>query len=107
VRQASSVNKAARADETFGIRHRRVSFACCAIAISAELSADATQNSYQISSNAQGIGLLLQSVNWYRHTYSERQVASDPADLVFLNDNQALESQIVKLEAPRRRQRTK
>jgi hypothetical protein len=39
----------------------------------------------------------LQSVNWYRHVYTERQVASDPGDLVFLNDNQAIESQIVKL----------
>jgi small-conductance mechanosensitive channel len=29
--------------------------------------------------------------------YTERQVASDPEDLVFLNDNQAIESQILKL----------
>jgi len=29
--------------------------------------------------------------------YTERQVASDPGDLVFLNDNQAIESQIVEL----------
>jgi hypothetical protein len=36
-------------------------------------------------------------VTWYRHLYIEGQVASDPGDLVFLNDNQALESQIVKL----------
>jgi hypothetical protein len=36
-------------------------------------------------------------VTWYRHLYAERQVASDPGDLVFLNDNQAIESQIVKL----------
>jgi len=36
-------------------------------------------------------------VNWYRHVYTERQIASDPGDLVFLNDNQAIESQIVKL----------
>jgi len=36
-------------------------------------------------------------VTWYRHLYTERQVASDPGDLVFLNDNQALESEIVKL----------
>jgi len=36
-------------------------------------------------------------VNWYRHVYTERQVGSDPGDLVFLNDNQALETQIVKL----------
>ena len=68
-----------------------------AISISGGLSADTTQDSYQLPSDAQVIGYLLQSVTWYRHLYTERQVASDPADLVFLNDNQALESQIVKL----------
>jgi len=72
-------------------------YAIVAIAISGGLSADTTQNSYQLPSDAQVIGYLLQSVNWYRHVYTERQVASDPGDLVFLNDNQALESQIVKL----------
>ena len=36
-------------------------------------------------------------MDWYRHVYTERQVASDPEDLVFLNDNQAIESQIAKL----------
>ena len=100
VRKASSVNKAARADGTFGSRHQRVSFTCCAIfaiAISGGLSADTTQGSYQPPSNTQVIGYLLQSVNWYRHVYTERQVASDPGDLVFLNDNQAIESQIVEL----------
>src|SRR5277367_619747 len=100
VRKASSVNKTARADGTFRSHHQRVSFAGCAIiaiAISGGPFADATQNSYQLPSDAQVIGYLLQSVTWYRHFYSERQVASDPGDLVFLNDNQALESQIVKL----------
>src|SRR5882724_4906544 len=73
---------------------------CCAIfaiAISGGLSADTTQGSYQLPSDAQVIGYLLQSVNWYRHVYTERQVASDPGDLVFMNDNQAIESQIVEL----------
>jgi len=81
--------------------NRYVPIAVCsaifAIAISGGLSADTTQNSYQLPSDAQVIGYLLQSVNWYRHVYTERQVGSDPGDLVFLNDNQALESQIVKL----------
>jgi hypothetical protein len=36
-------------------------------------------------------------VNWYRHVYAERQVANEPADLMFLDDNQAIERQIVKL----------
>jgi hypothetical protein len=73
---------------------------CCAIfaiAISGGLYADTTQGSYQLPSNTQVIGYLLQSMNWYRHVYTERQVANDPGDLVFLNDNQGIESQIVKL----------
>ena len=73
---------------------------CCAILATATLSglsADIPQSSYQLPSDAQVIGYLLQSVNWYRHVYTERQVASDPGDLVFLNDNQAIESQIVNL----------
>jgi hypothetical protein len=73
---------------------------CCAILATATvsgLSVDIPQSSYQLPSDAQVIGYLLQSVDWYRHVYTERQVASDPGDLVFLNDNQAIESQIVKL----------
>jgi hypothetical protein len=73
---------------------------CCAILATATLSGlsdDIPQSSYQLPSDAQVIGYLLQTVNWYRHAYTERQVASDPGDLVFLNDNQAIESQIVKL----------
>jgi hypothetical protein len=73
---------------------------CCAILATAMvrgLSADTSQSSCQVPSDAQVIGYLLQSVNWYRHVYTERQVASDPGDLVFLNDNQVIEGQIVKL----------
>jgi hypothetical protein len=77
--------------------HIATSCAIFAIAISGRLSADTTQNSYQLPSDAQVIGYLLQSTAWYRHLYTERQVASDAGDLVFLNDNQTLESQIVKL----------
>ena len=74
--------------------------ACCAIvaaAIAGALSADTTQSTYQLPSNSEVIGYLLQSVNWYRHVHTERQVANEPADLMFLDDNQAIERQIVKL----------
>src|SRR6185503_5765703 len=73
---------------------------CCAIfasTIAGGVSADAPQSPYQLPSSAQDIGYLLQSVNWYRHVYAERQVASDAADLLFLHSNQAIEAQIVKL----------
>jgi hypothetical protein len=74
--------------------------ACCAILAApmvGGVSADTLTGSHQPPSNAQVIGYLLQSVNWYRHVYSERQVATEPADLMFLDDNRAIEQQIVKL----------
>jgi small-conductance mechanosensitive channel len=73
---------------------------CCAIvaaAINSGLSADTRPSAYQLPSNSEVIGYLLQSVNWYRHVYTERQVANEPTDLMFLDDNQAIERQIVKL----------
>ena len=80
-------------------RHAHIATCCAifAIAISGALSADTMQGSYQLPSNTQVIGYLLQSVNWYRHVYAERQVANEPADFMFLDDNQAIERQIVKL----------
>jgi hypothetical protein len=100
VRKVSIANKPDRVGRTFGSRLREASFvriAIFAVAISNWLFADTTQSSYQLPSDAQVIGYLLQSVNWYRHVYTERQVASEPGDLVFLNDNQAIESQVIKL----------
>jgi hypothetical protein len=61
------------------------------------LSANAQQGSYQLPPDSQVIGYLLQSVNWYHHAYSERQVASEPADLLFLDNHRAIEAQIIKL----------
>ena len=74
--------------------------ACCGIvaaAMAGGFSADTPPSSYQLPSNSEVIGYLLQSVTWYRHAYAERQVANEPADFVFLDDNQAIERQIVKL----------
>src|SRR5580700_6737706 len=74
--------------------------ACCAIvaaAMAGGVTADTQPGTYQLPSNSEVIGYLLQSVNWYRHVYTERQVANEPADLVFLDDDQAIERQIVTL----------
>jgi hypothetical protein len=73
---------------------------CCGIvaaAIAGALSAAIPPSTYQLPSNSEVIGYLVQSVNWYRHAYAERQVANEPADFMFLDDNQAIEQQIVKL----------
>ena len=74
--------------------------ACCGIvaaAMAGGRSADTPPSTYRLPSNSEVIGYLLQSVNWYRHVYAERQVANEPADFMFLDDNQAIERQIVKL----------
>ena len=42
------------------------------------------------------IAFVLQSIDWYRHTYAERQVAKDSVDLLFLDDNHPVETQIVR-----------
>ena len=72
----------------------------CAVVVAAMvggLSADTPPSAYQLPSNSEVIGYLLESVNWYRHVYTERQIANEPTDLMFLDDNQAIERQIVKL----------
>jgi len=74
--------------------------ACCAIvaaAIAGGLAADSPPSTYQLPSDSEVIGYVLESVNWYRHVHTERQVANEPADLMFLDDNQAIERQIAKL----------
>lgn len=80
---------------------RCAQFAICwaifAVAAASELSADVPSSTYQLPSNSEVIGYLLQSVNWYRHVYTERKVAHEPNDLMFLDDNQATERQIVQL----------
>lgn len=74
--------------------------ACCAIvavAMAGGLSTDSAPSAYHLPANSEVIGYLLQSVTWYRHVYTERQVSDEPADLVFLDDNQEIERQIVKI----------
>jgi hypothetical protein len=72
-------------------------FAIVAAVMTGGLSADIRPSTYQLPSNSEVIGYLLQSVSSYRHAYTERQIANEPADLMFLDDNQAIERQIVKL----------
>ena len=72
---------------------------CCAFvatAIVGGLSTGSPQT-FELPSNEQVVGFLLQSVNWYRHVYAEQQVANGPAGLIFLDDNRSIELQIVEL----------
>lgn len=74
--------------------------ACCALlapGMVAGLSGDQPQDyEYELPPNRQVIAFALQSIDWYRHTYTERQLANDPVDLLFLDDNHPIEMQIVR-----------
>ena len=50
-----------------------------------------------LPSNQQVIAFLTESVDWYRHCAIERQIATDPVDLVFLEDNRPGAAQILHL----------
>lgn len=70
-----------------------------AVGVVACFSAAATPTlpAYQLPSDGQVIAFLLQSVDWYRHTNAERQIATAPADLLFLEDAQPIAVQVVRV----------
>src|SRR5271165_1370796 len=67
--------------------------AVIAVGLSAEVSPAASD----LPSNQQVIAFLTESIDWYRHCAIERQIATDPVDLVFLEDNRPGAAQILQL----------
>ena len=61
------------------------------------LSAEVSPSVSDLPSNQQVLGLLTESIDWYRHRAIEGQIATGPVDLVFLNDNRPTAAQIVQL----------
>ncbi len=43
------------------------------------------------------LNFLNQSITWYRHSSVEQELASEPADVLFLDDNRQLATQVVRL----------
>jgi len=48
-------------------------------------------------SSADILQFLTQTIDWYRQTQQEQQIATEPADLGFLADNRRMATQIVRL----------
>jgi hypothetical protein len=65
--------------------------------LTAGLSAEVSPVASDLPSNQQVLAFLTESIDWYRHRAVERQIATDPVDLVFLEDNRQLAGQIVQL----------
>jgi hypothetical protein len=61
------------------------------------MSAQVGTPAADLPTNQQVLAFLTESIDWYRHCAIERQVASDPADLVFVEDNRPRAAEIVQL----------
>src|SRR5262252_6995814 len=65
--------------------------------ITVGLAAQISPAASDLPSNPKVIGFLTLSIDWYRHCAIERQIATDPVDLVFLEGNRQSAAQILQL----------
>jgi len=90
------------------IRTAAVLPTCCALlapVVVAGLSGDPPQDyACELSSNRRVIAPFRQSINRYRHTKVERQIANDPVDIRFLDDDHPIERQLVSVRLILRKQ---
>ncbi len=62
------------------------------------LSADSPPvGSYNLPSKQQTLTFLTETIEWYRYFSAERQVGTEPFDLLFFDNNQPIGAQIVQL----------
>jgi hypothetical protein len=61
------------------------------------LYADSLSIRSDLPAGPQVVAFLTQSIDWYRQSSREQQIATEPAELVFLYDNQPIAAQIVQL----------
>ena len=78
-------------------RMREACYLLLPAVITVGLSAEVSPAASDLPSNQQVIAFLSESIDWYRHCAIERQIATDPVDLVFLEDNRTMAAQIVQL----------
>jgi small-conductance mechanosensitive channel len=68
-----------------------IAAACLQLTAQAPSTVLATQNPQDV------IAYLNQNIDWYRHLVNEEGIASDPSDVLYVNDNRQTASQIVRL----------
>jgi len=61
------------------------------------LSAEVSPAVSDLPSNQQVLTFLTETIEWYRHGAIERQIATSPVDLVFVEDSRPIALQIVRL----------
>ena len=65
--------------------------------ITLTLYAQTSAEASDLPSNQQVIAFLTESIDWYRHCAIERQIATNPVDLVFLENTRSGAAQILQL----------
>lgn len=73
---------------------------CCLLVLvvtTVGLSAQVSPAASDLPSTQQLIAFLTESIDWYHHCVIERQIATEPVDLVFLEDNRPSAAQILQL----------
>jgi Mechanosensitive ion channel len=76
---------------------RRLWSVLVAWVITAGLSAQVSPAASDLPSRQQVIAFLSESIDWYRHCNALRQIATDPTDLVFIEDNGPSAARILQL----------
>src|SRR5215468_6748729 len=65
--------------------------------ITLTLYAQTSAEASDLPSNQQVVAFLTESIDWYRHCALERQLATNPVDLVFLENTRSGAAQILQL----------
>ena len=68
-----------------------------AFVLAAGICAQVSPPKSDLPSDQQVLAFLTESIDWYRHRAAEEQLATEPADLVFLEDNRVVAAQIIQL----------
>jgi len=67
------------------------------LVLAAGICAQVSPPASDLPSDQQVLAFLTESIDWYRHRAAEEQLATEPVDLVFLEDNRPVAAQIVQL----------
>jgi Mechanosensitive ion channel len=79
------------------IKLRQACYLLTAALLAVGLSAEVSPGLSDLPSNQRVLAFLTQTIDWYRHAAIERQIATEPVDLVFLEDARPIAVQIVQL----------
>src|SRR6516164_6178733 len=70
-----------------GVKLRCACYVFLVVMLTSGISAQVSPSASDVPSDQQVLAFLTESIEWYRHRAAEEQLATEPVDLVFLEDN--------------------